>query len=112
MPIRGPNSVGMGAPSVVPPRYGRSGALRNTSPRAHPGEVPHGGILATSQDGPHVPAGPENVIRTFAVEFVAPNMVLAFAHWLADLAASVAEFPSRISATAPASAPASATFCA
>src|SRR5687767_14209559 len=101
MPISGPNNVGIGAPSVAPPRYARSGAFRNTSARTHPGSLPHGGMLATSQEAPHVPAGPENVMRTFAVEFVAPKMALAFVHWLADLAASVSEPPSRISATAP-----------
>ena len=33
-------------------------------------------MLATSHDVPQVPAGPENVTRTFAVEFAAPKMAL------------------------------------
>src|SRR5688500_12450749 len=86
VPTRGPINAALGAPSVEPPRYARSGAFRMTSARTHPGSLPHGGMLATSQDVPHVPAGPENVMRTFAVEFVAPKMALAFVHWLADLA--------------------------
>ena len=80
IPISGPNNVGIGAPSVAPPRYARSGAFRKTSARTHPGLLPHGGMAETSQDVPHVPAGPENVTRTFAVEFAVPKMALLFVH--------------------------------
>ena len=66
-----------------------------------------------SHDGPQEPPeGPEKVMRTFAVEFVAPRMAFVFVHWRADRFATVGVPPSLISETAPASAPASAAFCA
>src|SRR5262245_35533825 len=81
IPIIGPKSAGMGAPSVAPPRYARSGVLRKTSTRTHPGLLGrHGAMVVTSHDVPHVPAGPENVMRTLAAELVVPKMALLFVH--------------------------------